>query len=222
MRESPGLRRPDVANAARVMRLTGPEIAGREAGDELIDDLAPLLQEAGHPYYDWFFGGAEPARERLREWMARPSSEVSVRRVTLFTVEDRIIGGFIGLAGSDVEGCRAADALAAVAGTQGAGRAGIIGRMRTARGLFAPVEPDVFYGSKLWCSPSLRGRGYGARMLREFFAAGEEQGFRRFGGDVWVGNRSALKLYETYGFRVTGETAVPEAGLHYCSIIRET
>jgi RimJ/RimL family protein N-acetyltransferase len=204
------------------MRLTGSEIARCEAGDEHIDDLAPLLQEAGKPYYDWFFGGAEPARGRLREWMARPSSEISVRRVTLFTVEDRIIGGAIGLAGSDVERCRAADALAAVAGPQGPGRAETIGRMRTARGLFAPVEPDVFYGSKLWCIPSLRGRGYGAKMLREYFEMGEEQGFRRFGGDVWAGNRTALKLYETYGFRVTGETEVPEAGLHYVSIIRET
>ena len=196
-------------------------IERREATDEMVDELVPLVREAGNPYYDWFFGGEAAALPALRACMLRPSSEISIRRVTLFALGDRVVGGLIALPGREVEGCRAADAVAALGQAGPTERAEILARMRATRGLFPPVPEDAFYGSKFWIVPPLRGHGLAGRLAKEFFAIGEEMGFRRFRGDVWAGNRSAVRLYEAYGFRTVAETTRPGAGMTYLTMIRE-
>jgi ribosomal protein S18 acetylase RimI-like enzyme len=196
----------------------GGGILQRQASEDLVDELVPFVHEAGNPYFDWFFGGPAHARACLGAWMRRPSSEVWIGRVTLFTLEDQIIGGLVALPGSEVQGCRTADAVAALGAV---GKATIIERIKAARGVFPPVRVDAFYVSKLWLIPSVRGRGYGGRLMRQFFALGESRGFRDFQCDVWSGNQSAIRLYEACGLKAVAESRSGETSLRYVSMVRE-
>ena len=210
-----------LGDATRRPVTMGGGILQRQASEDLVDELVPFVEEAGNPYFDWFFGDPAHARSCLGAWMRRPSSEIWIGRVTLFTLEDRVIGGLIAIPGSEVKGCRTADAVAALGSCGAGGKAEIIDRIRAARGVFAPVQADAFYASKAWLIPSLRGRGYGARFMRQFLAAGESQGFRRFQLDVWAGNRSAIRLYEALGFKAIADSISDETSLRYMSMIRE-
>jgi len=53
-------------------------------------------------------------------------------------------------------------------------------------------------------APQFRGRGLGARLLEDFLASARQDGVRRVFLEMRRGN-SAAGLYETYGFRSTGQ-----------------
>ncbi|MDO9497923.1 MAG: GNAT family N-acetyltransferase [Nocardioides sp.] len=72
-------------------------------------------------------------------------------------------------------------------------------------GVFAPEhEPRaVVWG--MWTAPEARGRGYGARLLRELVAWCHEQGPPEVLLHVTEGNDAARRLYLAHGFEPTGE-----------------
>ncbi len=189
--------------------------------ERFIPEVLPWIHEAGKPYFDWLFGGSETALKNIESWMRRPSSEISILRVTLLFAEERPVGGFIGLGGADLAQCRKADALAILREAQSQGRPDLLVRLGAVRGLFPLVGPDEFYLSKIGVAADLRGTGLGRRLVMEYLAAGRAAGFRRFRLDVWAEHRAALLLYESLGFRVLLESSSPEAGIKYLSMVRE-
>jgi hypothetical protein len=78
--------------------LRGPHDPATPAN--IAPEVASLLHEAGNPYFDWFFGDAERARTVIERWLLRPDSEVSMQRVVVLVVDERIAGMFEGLDGA--------------------------------------------------------------------------------------------------------------------------
>jgi ribosomal protein S18 acetylase RimI-like enzyme len=186
-----------------------------------ISETLPWIHEAGNPYYDWFFGGAAEAGSVLAEWMRRPSSEVFVGRVRLLVDDGHTVGGFVALSGSELADCRRADAVATIQAVESEERGSALARMRSARGLFTSPSANEFYLSKMGVVPDLRGAGHGATIVRQYLDVGVALGFRRFRLDVWAGNRSAVHLYETVGFRVLRESSINQAGMTYLDMALE-
>lgn len=183
--------------------------------DRFVQFTLPWVHEAGNPYFDWLFGGAAAAHEVLNEWMIRPSSEVSVRRISILTSPADAAGGFLALAGDELARARRADTLATLKEKV----PGLRDRLAEARGLFSPVEPDEYYLSKIGVAPEFRSTGMGRRLLREFLDAGQSAGFRRFRLDVSADNDRAVALYRAAGFRVAAQEH--RAGMTYLAMTFE-
>ncbi|HWE81811.1 MAG TPA: N-acetyltransferase [Gaiellaceae bacterium] len=189
------------------------------APEEHADALAPLVHAAAGSYFDWLFGGRDAARAELALWVRRPSSEVWAGRATLLLRDDDVVGAEISLSGAELSGCRKADGLAVLGAATGAGRASLLGRLAAAAGLFAPVDAEEWYLSKLAVAPGTARRGFGSRLLDESLQAATDAGFRRCRVDVEASNESAIALYESRGFRLAHEGAA--AGMRYLALARE-
>ncbi|HXF97262.1 MAG TPA: GNAT family N-acetyltransferase [Gaiellaceae bacterium] len=186
----------------------------RRHGSEVLD----LIHEAGNPYYNWFFGGPEPARAALEALFASASSEISAARVTLLLTGDALAGMFIGLDGRELAECRLADALLLFRSAQGEERTALIRHAKAARDLFATVPSDAYYLSKIGVARAARGQGLGRMLLDRFLAEGRRKGYRRFWLDVPATNSRALALYSSRGFepvrkRRLGQLAYVEMAL---------
>jgi ribosomal protein S18 acetylase RimI-like enzyme len=171
-----------------------------------------LLREAGNPYCDWFFGGAEHAECALGAWLERSSSELFGGHVSVFRERGRVEGIVVAVPGSELDVYRTADTLATLAEARER-RAVFRERLEVGRRLFLPVPSDSLYLSRLAVVSRARGRGLGRALLAEFLRAGRSGGFRRFDLDVAVGNTAAIRLYESFGFRV--EAARAGGGMRY-------
>lgn len=189
--------------------------------ERYIPEVVRWVHRAGNPYYDWIFGNAEKALRILPVWLKRPSSEISITRLTLLLDRDCTVGGYIALGGADLVRCRKADTLALLKETESGGRSELLARMAAVRNLFPPVDTDEFYLSKMGVVTHLQGKGLGRRIVREYLAAGRAAGYWRFRLDVWAENKPARHLYESLGFRVVQESSSIETGLKYLSMIRE-
>jgi ribosomal protein S18 acetylase RimI-like enzyme len=204
--------------------MTFRPLAEDQNADRWIPQILPWVVEAGDPYYSWFFRGIGLGGRPdsvLASWMRRRSSEVSVRRAVLLVTGDCAAGGFIALAGLDLQGCRRADTLAALQVAGREGRTLVAERIQQGRELFAPVAKDELYLSKLWVASSYRRAGHGDRLLREYVRTGMAQGFRRFRLDVWAQNRPAVELYLSAGFAVLRESSNEWAGMTYVHMALE-
>jgi [ribosomal protein S18]-alanine N-acetyltransferase len=199
-------------------------LSGDHHAERWIPQVLPWLQEAGDPYYRWFFGGIIPTdrtQSLLADWMRRRSSELSIERAVLLVTGECALGGFIALGGADLQACRRADALAVL---QAAGRQGqslLRERIRDGRNLFGPVAADELYLSKLGVARGLRRAGYGAKILQRYIDRGAADGFRRFRLDVWAENRPAIGLYWSFGFQVVRELRNDRAGMTYLNMVLE-
>jgi ribosomal protein S18 acetylase RimI-like enzyme len=206
-----------VANAiARTAGAAGPlavrrwrDVAGAAGARRTV--LA-LVREAGNPYCDWFYGGEKPARAALARSLERPSSELFGERVTVLAGASRVAGIFVALSGAELEVCRKADTLAALV-EAGEERPAFRKRIAAVRRLFLPVHEESWYLSRIAVAPRRRGRGIGRALLAECLRRGRSRGFRRFELDVAAGNEPAIRLYESFGFRV--EATRRAAGMRY-------
>jgi ribosomal protein S18 acetylase RimI-like enzyme len=180
--------------------------------------VLPLVHEAGNPYYDWFFGDAGAARETLRRWIARPSSEISAERVVVARSRRALVGAYVALGGADLRRARNADTLALLeqVRSQPAERALLVERLAGAKALFAPVEPEEWYLSKIAVVRRLRGQGVGRALADEYVRAGVDAGFRRFRLDVAAENDHAVQIYRSLGFVVEEERTA--AGMRYLAM----
>jgi ribosomal protein S18 acetylase RimI-like enzyme len=181
--------------------------------------VLPLVHEAGNPYYDWFFGDAGTARETLREWMARPSSEISSERVVVARRKRTLVGAYVALGGAELRRSRNADTLALLehVSSRPAERAPLAERLAVAKVLFPPVDPGEWYLSKISVLGRLRGQGIGRSLVEEYLREGLEAGFRRFRLDVAAENDHAGRIYRSLGFVVEAERAA--AGLRYLAMV---
>lgn len=185
----------------------------------LAEETVPLIHEAGNPYYDWFFGGAEQAREAVEALYASPASEVSATRVTLLLEDERLRGLYVALPGEELAECRLADTLLLVARDSGATRAELRRRIELARGLFADVLPADCYLSKIGVVRASRGQGLGGTILDRVIAEARERGHSRVRLDVSAGNERALALYAARGFAIVRERRV--GPLVYLELVRD-
>lgn len=183
-----------------------------------IAQLLPWLHEASNPYWDWLWGSPAEALAQLKEWLDRPSSGLSEKRVVCLSEGGRVVGGYIALPGWEFHICRKSDLLELMINLRRNPREGVMARMRQARSLFGGVAEDEFYLSRVGVMPSERGRGVGRRLIEMFLQDGRDRDFKRFRLDVSADNDRAIRVYRTAGFVVAREAAIPGTPIHYCSM----
>jgi ribosomal protein S18 acetylase RimI-like enzyme len=167
-----------------------------------IAAVLPWIYDATWPKLDGVLGSADAVRSMLGGWMARESSEVSIKRATLLQEHGQPSGGFIALPGTDVASCRTADTLAVIGAVPSERRRELTRRFRTTAELYAPVAPDQFYLSRLGVRVERRGAGLGRKLALEFLECGRRAGFERFRLDVSSHNQAAISLYCAIGFEI--------------------
>lgn len=180
--------------------------------------VLPWVHEAGNPYFDWIFGGPDRASEVLAKWVRRRSSEVSMRRAVVALHDDRVVGGFIALDGAELARCRQADLMSLI--TQLGSDKALESRLTASQGLFARVEPDDFYLSKIGVQPEFRGHGVAKELMRLYSESARQRGLPRLRLEVSATNTAAVRLYESLGFETAGRSAVPTVGLEYLDMTK--
>lgn len=183
-----------------------------------FDDIIPWVQEAGRPFFDIFLDGADQ-RATLRRWLQRRSSEVSLHRTRFLIADDRIAGGYISLSGLELPGCRQADLLDLARSMGSESYTELRDRMEDLRDLFAPVEENDFYLSKLgllhqYESPSLR-----QVLLDDCVRRARQGGFRRVRVDVPERERSIRDFFGGQGFDAVYRGKAPSSNLKYLSMV---
>ncbi|MBW3557934.1 MAG: GNAT family N-acetyltransferase [Actinobacteria bacterium] len=188
------------------------------APSAITPELISWVHEAANPYFDWVFGDPSTARAAVTAWLARPTSEIAAARVRPHMVHGEVVGGHVALSGVELAVARKADA-AAMLKVPG-DRAALLHRLAVVRDLFAPVESDEWYLSKLGVLPAFRGRGLGGTILDDYLAAGAALGFHRYRLDVCADN-PAVTLYERVGFAVVSKATSETAGMTYLAMARD-
>lgn len=183
-----------------------------------LQDIVPWLHQAGQPFYNIFLDGADPD-STLRRWLMRRSSELSLQRIRLLITDDRIAGGYVSLSGRDLPGCRQADLLdlARSMGTESYTR--LRDRMEDLRDLFAPVEENDFYLSKLGLLPQKDSPSLRQVLLDDCIRRATQGGFRRVRVDVPEQDRSRRDFYGGQGFDAIYRGKAPTSNLKYLAMV---
>lgn len=203
-------------SAAALVERSGAEFLEDPA---MLDQIAEGMHDAGNPYFDFIFDGAEVARATLRRWITRKTSEVFAGRAHLLFDGGELVGGWVGMLGSECRACRMADTAALFAQFSGPARAALLARLESARHLFATFEDDDWYASKLWVRRGLRGKGY-ARILSEGVFTPGPGSNGVVVGDVRWNNEFGLRAYAHFGLVPVKEN-VSSSGLRYVIVRRE-
>lgn len=191
-------------------------LAEEERGEAAMNQLLSCVHHAGNPYFDWLLGGREVALPIIACRLRCPESELFVGTAeVLRDTSGEVAGCFVAHTGVALTRCRTADAVAYLHAVGRAGRTALTRRMRQSRDLFASVEPDEFYLSKVGVRPDMRRQGHGRALVERFLAAGLDRGLRRFVLDVSESNVRAVRLYESMGFHVAARSPLPAAGITY-------
>jgi ribosomal protein S18 acetylase RimI-like enzyme len=186
--------------------------------DDVVPFAAPLIREAGNPYYDMLFGSSETTATTLNAWMRRASSEVSIRRVQFLLCDSEIAGGFIALSGIELREARRADAMALLQSVRATDRPGLITRLANLSSLFSPVNDDDYYLSKVAVAPPFRGRRLGRVLVERYIAEGSSHGYSRYRLDVHTDNQAAVQCYRAAGFEISSRTESKDGSLKYYSM----
>ena len=197
----------------------------RVTDESRVDDYAPdilsWVYDSGNADLDLLFGNRREAHKQLAVWMKRPSSAFSIRCFTLLFVEERPLGGFIGISGKDLLARTRDDTLTLIRQTRGEKRAGLMNRLRRLRAAFPSVVEEDFYLRALGLAPQLRHKGLGPVLVARYLAEGERAGFSRFRLEVHSENIPAVRLYEKSGFHATAEAIEPESGNRVLTMVLE-
>jgi ribosomal protein S18 acetylase RimI-like enzyme len=72
-------------------------------------------------------------------------------------------------------------------------------------GRIDPDDGQIAHLYQMWVAPELRGQGLGRRLADMILNWAREQGATIMALEVTCGNQPAERLYESFGFRITGE-----------------
>lgn len=185
--------------------------------EQKLQDIVPWVREAGRPYFDVLFTGSE-MDSLLADWVGRSSSELAAQRMRLLIQDDRICGGYIALAGQELAGCRQADLLALARDSGSYSYGELRARMEDLRDLFAPVEENDFYLSKIGVHPQMQGQGLSHYLMSDCIKRARQGGFRRVRTDVPAQGSVARELCRGYGFEAIYRGKARTSSLRYLSL----
>ncbi len=186
--------------------------------EQKLEDIIPWVHQSDQPYLEVFLKGAD-TREVLTRWLQRRSSEISLRRARLLIADDRISGGYIAVAGSELRGCRQADLLDLAREMGNQSYSDLRERMEKLGDLFAPVEEHDFYLSKLGVMPRVEGRGLSYRLMDDCIRRAEQGGFGQVRVDVPEHYDETVEWYKTYGFRPIYRGRTQDGSLRYLAMV---
>lgn len=183
-----------------------------------------LIHAASLPYADAVYGGPERARAVLSAAFARESAEVAASRARVAVSRDGVVAGLtVVLDGRTLARCRLADTLAVLGAADPEERAVLKQRLAVTSSLWAPVEADALYLSKVAVTPRARRSGLGTRLLEDTLAAARAADLRAVVLDVAANNEPARSIYQRCGFRRISEhsAALDDCSLAYVRFRRE-
>jgi GNAT superfamily N-acetyltransferase len=190
--------------------------------EERVASILPWLHESGNPYWDWLWGSPQLGRSKLIEWLGRPDSELSERRVRYLQAGDRIIGGYIALQSSELKACRRADFLALAVHLRRAPQDSMLTRLRQSQSIFSAAEEkeNLCYLTRLGINVSDRSRGFARQLLDIVMAENRAQGIDKLQVDVFANNTHAIRLYHSAGFQLISSVSIPETNICYQSMLK--
>ena len=186
--------------------------------EQKMADIVPWIYEADRPYFDIFLDGTNP-RQVLARWLQRRSSEISLRRARLLIADDRIGGGYVAVAGSELRGCRQADLLDLARSMGDHSYSDLRARMEGLSDLFAPVEEHDFYLSKLGVMSRVEGRGLSYRLMDDCVRRADQGGFGQVRVDVPEHYEETVEWYQTYGFQPIFRGKTKDGSLKYLAMV---
>jgi ribosomal protein S18 acetylase RimI-like enzyme len=178
--------------------------------------------EAGNPYYDVLFGGANPTLAFVQKWLRRASSEVSFLRVEFLMADSEFAGGYIALSGNDLRKARRADSVALLTSFAPQDRPALASRLNNLSDLMASVEDDEYYLSKVGLTQPFRGKGLGRTLVDRYISEGARLGYSRYRLDVCADNQAAIRCYRSAGFEITQTGQSQDGVLKYHSMVYES
>jgi ribosomal protein S18 acetylase RimI-like enzyme len=188
-----------------------------------VPAVPPLIQQAGNPYFNWLFGDLSTALPIIESRMRADNSELSLLNTVLARdSSDQIVGALVALTGNDLAKRRMADAAAYLQLIGRPERAPFMQRLQASRNLFASVQSDEFYLSKLGVQQKARRLGYGRILVERFLSMGTAQGLDSFVLDVSADNAAAIGLYSSLGFQVTAQACTEAGDLTYLTMRLKT
>jgi len=197
------------------------ELAGDPDAARLIDVLAPGIHASGNPYFDWLFGDPDVALGVIKRCMARDSSEIAIRRVTVLERDGELLGCFIAVDGAEMARCARSDSVTALAAVGRAGRTAFLRRAAAAASLRRPIDADQWFWSKMWVDPKHRGAGLGRLIAEQVAADGDRRGFPRGRVDARPEDAHLIALYESVGYEQRGLTRTSDGIIGVIEMVRE-
>lgn len=186
--------------------------------EKKFNDIIPWVREAGRPFFDIYLDGTD-TDSTIARWLQRGSSELSLQRTRLLVADDRISGGYISLAGRDLISCRQADLLDLAREMSDHNYSDLRARMDDLSDLFAPVEENDFYLSKIGVMPRMQTKGMSHHLMRDCIRRAKQGGFRRVRVDVPEQREIARELYRAYGFEPIYRGKTPISDLRYLAMV---
>ena len=148
-------------------------------------------------------------------------SEFSIALTTLLQSSGSPAGMLIGVPGCEALQRRRADLLALIKAASPEQRRNLQNVIAIfANATTAPLKSD-YYIRSLCIDPSSQGRGFGRRLLEQAVHDCLAADCRRVTLDVQIGNVPALRLYESFGFRILKEGIMPQLGFGIYSMAFE-
>lgn len=184
----------------------------------IVSDTARWVHDASNPYWDWLWGSSAEAPLQVVKWIERSTSEIAAERIVVVRDESSILGGYIAMAGADLQRCRRADFLTLANYARSSKDADILSRIRQAGLVFGPVSDDSYYLSRIGVQNSARGKGLGRMLMESYLETGRASGFINFILDVSSDNRQAIELYRRMGFVITGTAEPTDCCLRYSTM----
>lgn len=187
---------------------------------EIVDELAPWIVAASRPFADWYFGEPDVAAEIVREWIARPTSELFVGRAIVVDDGGETAGCIIAVPGGQLATYRAADFAAFYQEISGEPEAdNVIAEVIAAsRELFVPVADDDLYISRVGVAPGKQGQGIGRALVLHVIERCRDLGLQGCRLDVSADNPAAIRAYGAAGLTVTSTRHSEIADLRYCAM----
>jgi ribosomal protein S18 acetylase RimI-like enzyme len=186
------------------------------AQEELIERALPWLVAASEPYLSFLCGDFIEPAQLLRRLAAMPGSEYWLGGARLLVEESGApAGGYIAMPGVAVAGRRQHDFGMFLRLFPRQAFAHLREAVAAAATLFAPVDAEAWYLSKIGVLPGRAGQGYGRALLRDCLQQAAANGHRRCRLDVAGDNEAAAALYCEAGFHCMHEGASPGGGLRY-------
>lgn len=179
----------------------------RQATASDVDAAVPLIHSSGPAAFEYVFSvpGIGDAQVFLRRAFIDGAGEFGWRNHVVGELDGAVVAAGAGFSGATKWPFTLAAARQIISHYGWRHAAGVIARGLRVESVIPPPAGRMYYLAHLGVSPSLRGNGIGAALIRHLLAARPVAGNGPVLLDVAATNPNAQRLYQRLGFTVTGE-----------------
>lgn len=187
--------------------------------NELSYDIARWIYLSASDKFNFVHGSEMKARARLERFVRSESSFFSGLNASVAFVDRWPVGTTIELEGKLVPECLRADFLDLARQADRTEREALLTRLSKLRETSMAINIDEYYLAVLTVDPAYRGLGIGRRLLLGYIQRGRQGGYKKLRLDVRSDNETALRLYESHGFKPVQVTQAEFLGISTISFL---